>query len=264
MLAVVGGKGGCGKTTTAITLTRELASRISRLRTPLLVDADADMPDVHHYLGIDRTTSLRGKLTRTAPSGANAVSKGAPLTASVRYPEGLSGGAVLTAGTRDETARALHQCRRWPGPVIVDTPAGINPDVTGPLRIADHALVISTDEPVCLDDAKRTATVCDTLCQQSFGVIRRVRERTPRSDSVVCHETSTSISAQGSPNIVVPSRVGNAPVIGTLPTVSAPRSDEQYAAAIAALTATMTAGAGIFNPRGRKKRGRCRAGFEQE
>jgi len=212
MLAVAGGKGGCGKTTTAIALTRVLASskttNPSNIEArPLLVDADTDMPDIHHYLRIDRVTPRSAHGNCQPRSGVGAVSDGVSVSKAARYPDDLAGGAVLTAGQREETALALDRCRGWPGPVIVDTPAGISPAVTVPLRIADRTLLISTDEPSCLDDVQRTASACSTLCPQSIAAIRTVREEPP-------------------------ALLANVPVIGTLPTVTEPLENERYVRAI--------------------------------
>jgi len=50
MLAIAGGKGGSGKTTTALGLGRALADSDF---DPVVVDADVDMPDVHVLTGVD-------------------------------------------------------------------------------------------------------------------------------------------------------------------------------------------------------------------
>ncbi len=205
MLAVAGGKGGCGKTTTAIALTRALAN--SERETPLLVDADTDMPDVHHRLGIDRKAPVGPRPNSAVHSGVDAVSNGVALSEAAQYPAGLAGGAVLTAGGRAETAIALDRCRRWTGPVVIDTPAGISPAVTIPLRMADIAVIVTTDEPSCLDDAWRTAKACSTLCPQSVGVVRTVT---------------------GKP----PSQLAAVPVIGVVPTVSEPLLNDRFTCAI--------------------------------
>jgi len=217
MLAIAGGKGGCGKTTVALALTRDLAQRGLH---PLLVDADTDMPNVHHYLDIPQE---RGHESLTSHrSGVAAVSAGVPIDTAVCQPAQLSGGAVLTAGTRGETIPALCRCQRWPGPVIIDTPAGISPAVASVLRMTAHALVVSTDEPASLDDAQRTATVCSMLCQQSVSVVRSVRGN-------------------------VPAMLGDIPVIGTLPTTTAPLSNRSYSEAIKEVTAHMLSLHGVFD-----------------
>jgi len=158
MLAVTGGKGGCGKTTTVLGLARTLARRG---REPLVVDADCDMPDLHHLAGLERS------------DGVDTLARGAPLSRVCRYPPSFSGVAVVTAGRPARTGPALRATRDWEGPVLVDCPAGIGPDASRPLRQADATVVVSTDRPQCLDDTRRTVTAARQLDAPPVGVLLR-------------------------------------------------------------------------------------------
>jgi septum site-determining protein MinD len=177
MIAIAGGKGGCGKTTTALGLASALASRGAR---PLVVDADPDMPDVHHVAEVDREP------------GVDAVARGEPIERVYRQPTTLPGVAVLTAGSRENYARALDGLgddgarrgsyrSRWPGPVILDCPAGAGPDAIRPLRHAATALVVTTGSPQCLEDATRTTTVARELDAEPVGTVFRERQTTDSS-----------------------------------------------------------------------------------
>ena len=158
MLAVTGGKGGCGKTTTALGLARTLARRG---RDPLVVDADCDMPDLHHLAEIERT------------DGVDALARGAPLSRVCQRPSLFPGVAVITAGRPARTGPALRATHDWEGPVLVDCPAGIGPDASRPLRQADATVVVSTDRPQCLDDTRRTVTAARQLDAPPVGVLLR-------------------------------------------------------------------------------------------
>jgi septum site-determining protein MinD len=166
MLAIAGGKGGCGKTTTALGLASALAARGAR---PLVVDADPDMPDIHHVVGLDHD------------EGIDAVARGTSVERAHRQPSALPGVAVLTAGSREHYAQALDALTGWSGPVILDCPAGASPDAIRPLRHATEALVVTTGAPQCLEDATRTATAARQLGVDVVGTV--VRER-PRSNTV--------------------------------------------------------------------------------
>jgi septum site-determining protein MinD len=186
MLAVTGGKGGCGKTTTVLGLARTLARRGME---PLVLDADCDMPDLHHLAGIERA------------EGVDALVRGAPLARACRYPDAFTGVAVVTAGRPGRTGPALRATRDWAGPVLVDCPAGIGPDATRPLRHADAALVVSTDEPQSLGDTRRTITAARQLDAPPVGVLLRAVSGRPAE---------------------TPARVAGAPVLAAAPEVADP------------------------------------------
>jgi len=159
MLAVAGGKGGCGKTTTALGVARTLARRG---HAPLVVDADCDMPDLHHVAGIERE------------SGVDALARGAPLERAVQRSPAIPGVALVTAGRPERIGPAIRATRGWAGPVLLDCPAGIGPDATRPLRHADRALVVSTDDPQSLEDTRRTVTAARQLDAPPAGALVRV------------------------------------------------------------------------------------------
>lgn len=186
MLAITGGKGGCGKTTTAVGLARALTARGV---SPLLFDADSDMPDIHHHLDLRRQY------------GVDALARGAPLSRAVQRTDSLPGVAVVTAGNPERVPAALRATANWDGPVLVDCPAGIGPDATRPLRAADACLVVSTDEPQCLEDTVRTLVVARQLGATPAGAVLRI----------VADEH-------------VPETVGNCPVRERVPTVESPDS----------------------------------------
>lgn len=183
MLAVAGGKGGCGKTTTALGLARALARQG---RTPLVLDADCDMPDLHLLADIDRD------------DGVDALARGAPLSRVCRQPTVFPGVSVVTAGRPTRVGPALRATRDWAGPVLVDCPAGIGPDATRPLREADATLLVSTDDPQSVEDTRRTATAARELGAPPAGVLLR----TTAGDS--------------------PARVADCPVLATVPDVADP------------------------------------------
>lgn len=166
MLAIAGGKGGCGKTTTTLGLAGALAERGYE---PLVVDGDCDMPDIHHRMGISRT------------GGVEALADGTTLDDAIVRSAELPDVALLTGGRRDALDSALRQVTHWAGPVLVDCGAGTNRDAVGPLRYADRAVVVSTDQPQCIEDSALTRTIARRLSTSLAGVVLRQTSSTSLS-----------------------------------------------------------------------------------
>ncbi|WP_340101575.1 MinD/ParA family ATP-binding protein [Salinibaculum salinum] len=148
MFAITGGKGGCGKTTMTLGIARALAAQGA---DPLVVDADVDMPDLH--------------LLADVPPEPNAddLAAGAHLDCCRHRSAEYSGIAVVPAGRAETTATALRRLEAWHGPVLVDCPAGASEDATLPLRMADATVLVTTDTPQSLSDAKKTARIAARL-----------------------------------------------------------------------------------------------------
>jgi septum site-determining protein MinD len=170
MLAIAGGKGGCGKTTT----THRLAAELARLgETPLAVDADAEMPDLHLVAGVP------------AGPGLPAVAAGdRPRSVAHRTAGGVD---VLPADgvAADAVPAALRRLRTDAGPVLVDCPAGAGRDVTRPLRAATRTLLVTTPTAAALRDTLKTAAMARTVGTEPVGVVavdRRGRDA-GRSDA---------------------------------------------------------------------------------
>lgn len=158
MIAVAGGKGGCGKTTTTACVARALESSGA---DPIVVDADVDMPDLHLVTG-----------ARPDP-GLDALADGKPRSAVTQSTLELPGVRLVAAGTAPTTdlTAALSRLRDVPDPVLVDTPAGVSPAVAEPLRRADATILVSTATPESLEDAAKTAAMARTLDAPVIGAV---------------------------------------------------------------------------------------------
>ncbi len=161
MFAIAGGKGGCGKTTTAVGLARAFASLGTR---PLVVDADLDMPDLHHRTGVDRQPGIAAALDSEDPRAA--------AQPGGRFPEI---DVLPCAGADTATAAALFERLADDGrpgdPVLLDCPAGASPDAAAPLRAADRTVLVSTPRERSLRDAAKTAAMARELDAPPVAVV---------------------------------------------------------------------------------------------
>jgi len=190
MLAVTGGKGGCGKTTTAVGLAAALARAGER---PLVVDCDCDMPTLHHVSDTARERGVDALAAGTSPREASQEAT-------------QSGVRVVTAGRRANVGPALARLAPWPGPVLLDTPAGGTPEAIRPFRHADRALLVTTTTPQCLDDTARTVAAARELGVAVDGVVVRHRDDPTDPTRFVCDDVRL-------------------PVLANLPTVEDPLLD---------------------------------------
>ncbi|ODR81326.1 cell division inhibitor MinD [Haladaptatus sp. W1] len=168
MLAIAGGKGGCGKTTTTL----GLAGALGRMRRSVLAaDADVDMPDLHHLANVDGTPNL------------TAVENGEAVEIATHPPPTLSGVEVVPApqsmGDSVHLPSALSRLADAADHVLVDCPAGAGPDAATPLRLADHVLLVTTTDPACLRDTAKTAAMARALGTTIVGVALTRTEHPP-------------------------------------------------------------------------------------
>jgi flagellar biosynthesis protein FlhG len=158
IVAVTSGKGGVGKTTISVNLALALHHRDHRV---LLVDADMGLGNVHVLVGKQPKRTL-----------ANFVAgQGSIVDAILPGPNGMdilyggSGMPHLANLTRTQMQSFVHELTKLSDSydfVIVDTAAGIAPNVLDYLSIADEILVVTTPDLSAILDA--------------YGMIKSVRE----------------------------------------------------------------------------------------
>ncbi|MFC7020693.1 MULTISPECIES: MinD/ParA family ATP-binding protein [Haloarcula] len=150
MLAIAGGKGGCGKTTTALGIARAMARAGRR---PVVVDTDLDMPDLHRRAGVSRAPGVAAAADRDAPL---ATARASPRVAGVDVLPGAGASAAALASVLDALDASVR-------PVLLDCPAGAGPDGATPLRAADRCVLVSTPTRQSLLDAVKTAAMARQL-----------------------------------------------------------------------------------------------------
>ncbi len=169
IIAVGSGKGGVGKSTTAVNLALALAAE--GLRTGLL-DADLYGPSIPRLLGIEGRPAMRsdGIFHPHEAFGLKAISIGSMLT---------PGQAVVWRGPMATAAlRQLLRETDWGGLdiLVVDLPPG-----TGDIQISlgqqvplDGAVIVSTPQDLALIDARKAIDMLRRLSVPLLGLVENM------------------------------------------------------------------------------------------
>ncbi|MHB9287298.1 MinD/ParA family protein [Halobacteriales archaeon Cl-PHB] len=161
--AIAGGKGGVGRTTTALNL--GVALQRKGYRTAL-VDADIAMTDLDSYVEVDAPASVHDVLAGTA-SVADAVGEGpAGLTVAAGDP-GLD---AFAAADDEQIDRVLDPLRAGHDLVIVDTGPGYGPVHRDAFHAAAGVVLVTTPADGAVDGAAKTRRVVDHVDAAVVGV----------------------------------------------------------------------------------------------
>ncbi|MFB6105232.1 MAG: MinD/ParA family protein [Halobacteriaceae archaeon] len=163
MLAIAGGKGGVGKTTTALGIARAWARQ---RRRPLVVEADTDMPDLAAVTGVP------------VEPGIDTVATGADVDR-VAHPEPAGTGVgVVPAAPGANVGPALDRLTT-DRPVVLDCPAGASDAAVTPMMAADRILVVTTPDEAAIRDTVKTAELARAVDTPVVGVVLTRTETAP-------------------------------------------------------------------------------------
>jgi flagellar biosynthesis protein FlhG len=149
VIAVTSGKGGVGKSNVAVNLAIQLSAAGKRV---VLLDADLGLANADVLCNVDLPANLSHVIARKrelrevmvdAPGGFKLIGGAS----------GLARMADLSDADRQRIVRALAELEARADIILIDTGAGISPNVLSFTRAADHVLVVTTPEPTAITDA---------------------------------------------------------------------------------------------------------------
>jgi flagellar biosynthesis protein FlhG len=173
VIAITSGKGGVGKSNIAVNLSVRLAAAG---KSVVLLDADLGLANADVLCNIDVPFNLSHVIARkkeladvmvTAPGGFRLIGGAS----------GLARMADLTDYDRQRIVDALGALEQSADTIVIDTGAGISPNVLSFTRAADHVLVVTTPEPTAITDAYAVIKVIskDGLDRRISLLVNQVR-----------------------------------------------------------------------------------------
>src|SRR5947207_32634 len=149
VIAVTSGKGGVGKSNIAVNLAVKFAGAGKDV---VLLDADLGLANADVLCNLDLPCNLSHVIARKkdlrdvmykAPGGFRMIGGAS----------GLARMADLTEFDRQRIITALAELEEQTDIILIDTGAGISPNVLSFTRAADHVLIVTTPEPTAITDA---------------------------------------------------------------------------------------------------------------
>lgn len=149
VIAVTGGKGGVGKSTTSVNLAIGFAMNG---RKTLLLDGDLGLANADVMLGITPKFTL-GDVISGARSLEEVLTPARENLSIIAGASGVTRLAGLGEAEHIGIVRAFSSLVDEIDVMVVDTPAGIAPGVLQLTRAAQHVIVVVCDEPASVTDA---------------------------------------------------------------------------------------------------------------
>ncbi len=164
VVSICSGKGGVGKTNVAANIAVALGNRG---RNTCLLDADLSLANVDILLGLQPLFNLSHVVSGDADLSST-ILRG---PGDIRIVPASSGNYCMTdlpAAAQVGIIQAFSELPDQPEVMVVDTAAGISPQVAQFVQAAQHSIVVVCDEPASLTDAYALIKVFS----QNYGISR--------------------------------------------------------------------------------------------
>ena len=149
VISVTSGKGGVGKTNTAVNLSIALVDQGYRV---LLMDCDLGLANVDVMFGVEPRKTIEQVIVGEMPL-SEAITETPHGVSIIPAASGIESLALLTSDQRMRMCAELETVARGYDYLIIDTQAGIGPDVMYFNAVSSEVLVVVTPEPTAIADA---------------------------------------------------------------------------------------------------------------
>ncbi len=191
VIAITSGKGGVGKSNIAVNLAIQFAAAGKDV---VLLDADLGLANADVLCNIDLPYNLSHVISRKKEL-RDVVYKAPGGFKLIGGASGLARMADLTDFDRQRLIQAMVELEQQTDIILIDTGAGISPNVLSFTRAADEVLVVTTPEPTAITDAY---AVIKVMCRD--GMTRRisllVNQCRSASEAKIVHERIARVAKQ--------------------------------------------------------------------
>ncbi|MUV59557.1 MinD/ParA family protein [Halobacterium sp. CBA1126] len=165
VFAVASGKGGVGKTTTAVNLAAVMAEAD---RSVVLVDYDLGMANVGAVLDVEPAEATLHDVLAGDADALDAVAE-----APGEFDAMVGGTDIEDFGRADPSKlrEVAEDLREEYDVTIVDTGGGLSHDTTVPLGLADDVLLVSTPQVAALENTAKTLDLVERVGGDVEGLI---------------------------------------------------------------------------------------------
>jgi flagellar biosynthesis protein FlhG len=170
VIAVTSGKGGVGKSNVAVNLAIQLSAAGKKV---VLLDADLGLANADVLCDVNLPHNLSHVITRQKQLN-EVVVQGPGGFRLIGGASGLARMADLSDHDRERIIHALSELEQSADVILIDTGAGISPNVLSFTRAADHVLIVTTPEPTAITDAYAVVKVLSRDRDSEFASERRV------------------------------------------------------------------------------------------
>jgi flagellar biosynthesis protein FlhG len=191
VIAITSGKGGVGKTNVAVNLAITLATAGKKV---VLLDADLGLANADVLCNIDLPANLSHVIAKR--KDLNDVMVDAPGGFQmIGGASGLARMADLSDADRQRIVAAMGELEQAADVILIDTGAGISPNVLAFTRAADHVLVVTTPEPTAITDAYAVVKVI-TRDNADRRVSLLVNQAHSAGEARIVHERIAKVARQ--------------------------------------------------------------------
>jgi cell division ATPase MinD len=163
-IAIVSGKGGVGKTTSAI----NLAHALSKNRKTLLIDANLSTPNIHTYLG---WPILKNTLVSVLKNESSLKDSIYTHESGLRILPSISTLSDLKKLKMERMHEVMTDLEDDSQLILLDSAAGIGREAYNALYASDEVLIVTNPELGAVLDAQKTIQLAHEVGRLVLGVV---------------------------------------------------------------------------------------------